>query len=363
MFKMFYKQFLAFTNVIDKKILDDFDFWLAILPDDSIITTSQVSCKFNIAYSIAEILIDFSFHQGILDKRYSIICPNEECNLPFITVEKEEVYSYLGTNQYCHNCDNEYIVTSSDIYVVYVRRKKPNVSEHEIKDAIFLRLGMNDSLFKSENENFQMADSLSSRVQELYDVCYFLDESAYEALKKMREALDFDYGKDTTAKGKAYEKLVVRLFGYVKSLTGTHEIRTYTNQFDCTISSPITTPYLSIFQKLTPYFIAECKNEKDTPSNTYFHKLSDIMSTNEAQVGIVFSRKKPSQEDMNISREQFLLNRNIPKQRYMISMSDTDLDAIINNRVNLLAYLDYKILEMTTNARNATYDMFIGHVK
>lgn len=39
--------------------------------------------------------------------------------------------------------------------------------------------------------------------------------------------------------------------------------------------------------------------------------------------------------------------------------SDTDLDYIIDKEVNLLQYLEYKILQITSNSPTATYEMFM----
>lgn len=357
---MFYKQFLNLTDAIDVDIIENIDFWLGTLPDNKTdnISTSFVASKFSISFTIAEIILAFASKEEILDKQYLIVCPNEECNLPYKTVDADELITILNTKEYCHNCEEEYIINYSNVYIVYRRKHKPDVPEHIIKEEILKRLNIGIKSELQKSENFLYADSLSENIEEIYDLYFKPSESAYIELKKLKDALDYDYS-NTTAKGEAYEILVLKLFNCVKFMTGTNKLRTYTNQFDCTIMSPFTTNFTSIFQKLTPYFIVECKNEiKTTPSNTYFHKLSDIMSTNESQVGIVCSRKPPSNEDMQIAFQQYLLNRNLTKQRYLISISDEDLISIIEDKVNLLKLIDIKILEMTTNARNATYNMF-----
>ena len=120
----------------------------------------------------------------------------------------------------------------------------------------------------------------------------------------------------------------------------------------------------TIMQLLTPYFIIECKNEMKksgegkTPSNTYFHKLSDIMSSNEAKLGIVLSRGKASAEDISIAYNNYLINKNMKQPKIMLSLSDTDLDALIDKKVNLLDYLSFKKDILTMNAKNATFEMF-----
>lgn len=63
-----------------------------------------------------------------------------------------------------------------------------------------------------------------------------------------------DYGKNTTAKGEALEKLVLEIFNQIKYVRGTNDIKTVTNQFDCTALCGFDTGFLSVFSYLTPYF-------------------------------------------------------------------------------------------------------------
>ena len=53
---------------------------------------------------------------------------------------------------------------------------------------------------------FDKADSLQSNTEELYELYYSPSESAYANFADLRKKLDFDYGKNTTAKGNALEK-------------------------------------------------------------------------------------------------------------------------------------------------------------
>ncbi|HEX9060264.1 MAG TPA: hypothetical protein VF941_08795, partial [Clostridia bacterium] len=276
-----------------------------------------------------------------------------ECNMPLEKVTLDELADFLMNPVFCANCFEEYMVSPNNIYTVYKRKIKPDVSEDEINLEILKRLNF------SKDENFNRADSLIDKTFDLYNAFYRPNESAYIEFKEMREALDLDYGNNTTAKGKALEELVLKLFKNVRFVRGTNEIKTYTNQFDCTIISPTATCYPSIFNLLTPYFIIECKNEPNTtPSNTYFNKLLSIMNTNEAKVGIVFSRKPAGVESQKIAYHHYLLEKKSSKGIYMISMCDNDLKTLIDEQENLLKLIDYKIMELTTNARNASFEMF-----
>lgn len=360
---MFYRE--SYNCIMYKdnpELIEAFDYLIGSLLREQAkwITVTYVSEKLQIPFEISKQLLCLYENEGILEKWYSIVCPI--CGQVLETVKEEEISETLEELSYCVECESEEVkCTNDNIYIIFRRIKTPTVSQTEINETLIKN---QDLTVISENDKyfFSDADLLVKNIKELYKQFYNPDESAYQTLKQMRASLDNDFGRNKTAKGAAYEELVLTLFRHVKTLKGTNKIRTKTNQFDCTVLSPVTTYYLSIFQKLTPYFTIECKNEKRTPSNTYFHKLSDILATNDAQLGIVFSRKPPGKESMAIAHDQFLLNKNSLRQRYLIGLSDKDLEAIIDKRINLLEYLDYKILEMTTNARNATYEMFLQHI-
>lgn len=352
---MFYKQFLKIINVLNENFVNDFDYWLATLPDskEDNITISFISSYFSVPYSSASVIVKFALSEGILGHYYLVCCPNEECEMPLKKIEKNEATNIVGSNLFCSNCFEEYEITANNIYNVYRRLTKPLVSESEIEIEILKRLNLND-----KPRNFNLADSLAQDEEILYKTYYNPDESAYNILKNMQTALDGNYN-NTTEKGNALEVLSLELFKNIKNVTGTNKLKTYTNQFDCTVSVPFSVKSIpSIFDYLQPYFIVECKNESVTPSNTYFHKLSNIMSTNEAKIGIVISRKKASREDWDISYQQYLLNRNSGKTKIMLSLCDEDLNLLIQNKLNLLEYLHFKLIELTTNSRNATFDMF-----
>lgn len=114
---------------------------------------------------------------------------------------------------------------------------------------------------------------------------------------------------------------------------------------------------------MSPYFIIECKNETTskgrgkTPSNTYFHKLSGIMDSNNAKIGIIVSRGEPSKEDMIIAHDEFLLHKNTNCQKFLLSFSEIDLEELIDKKKNLLRYMNYKMNKLTMNANNASYDL------
>ena len=179
--------------------------------------------------------------------------------------------------------------------------------------------------------------------------------------RKRLSIIHIYYGKNTTAQGDALETLIKEIFNQIKGVRCTNDVKTKTNQFDCTALCGIKPVTLSVFSYLAPYFIIECKNEpKSKPNNTYCNKLLSIIDTNEAQIGIVFGRLDATEPCFIISREHYLTNKDKNKQQIIITCSDKDLKYLIDERVNLLSYLEYKIFQVTGNAPNSTYEMFLN---
>jgi Zn finger protein HypA/HybF involved in hydrogenase expression len=354
---MFYRQFSAITDILNPDFVEEFDYWLATLPQRSKknITVSVVSARLGVSYSLAESILRYAEKQKILDKHYIIKCP--DCNNILEKVSQDELAEALLDPVYCDECDQDKHITLDNVYTAYRVIQEPNVSEEEIAKAIEKRLNQGDST----TVNFTVADSLSHDINTLYEVFYNPDESAYQKFQELQEKLDLDYGKNTTAQGNALEKLIKEIFNQIKGVKCTNDVKTKTNQFDCTALCGIKPVTLSVFSSLAPYFIIECKNEPDKkPNNTYCNKLISIMESNAAQLGIVFGRKDAASTCFTIAREHYLTNKNSAQQRIIITCSDADLTYLIKDRVNLLQYLEYKIFQITANAPNVTYEMFLS---
>ena len=97
------------------------------------------------------------------------------------------------------------------------------------------------------------------------------------------------------------------------------------------------------------------------PLNFCCNKLLNIMNTNEAQLGILVGRKNATAPCFTIAREHYLKHSESRKQQIIITFSDDDLKLLIDDKVNLLEYLEYKILCVTANSPNATFEMFVNN--
>lgn len=353
---MFYTQFSKIIKLLNAEFVEEFDYWLATLPaiNQKNITASAVSARLGVKYSIAETILTFAEKEHILEKYYLVKCPDCDCNLA--SISQSELANYLVTPIFCEECEEEKHITIDSIYAAYKVILKPDVSEDAIAKAIEKKLSQGECDVK----NFTQADSLKNHKISLYEAFYNPSESAYDIFKTLRSKLDLDYGKNTTAKGNALEILILEIFKQIKYIYVTNDVKTETNQFDCTLLCGVDTLYLSVFSYLSPYFIVECKNEKKKPDNNYTNKLESIMDTNEAQLGIIFGRKDATSTCFAISREHYLLKKESTKNRILITCYDKDLEYIIDKRVNLLQYLEFKIFQITANSPKSTFEMFSG---
>lgn len=231
---MFYKQFLRITDFLDENFVEEFDFWLATLPErmSKTISVSAVASRFEVKYSVANIIMEFSEKEGILKKRYLVICGNEECRFFYGDFDADELINILDKTVYCHNCSKEFKISYDNVLVVFAKVKEPNIPKEKLEEEIMKRMGHTEK--SGIDGNFSMADSLAKNVNEMYSLYYNPDESAYKEMQQLRGALDGPF-KTTKEKGDALEKLILFLFRQIRNVTATNQVKTYTNQFDCTI--------------------------------------------------------------------------------------------------------------------------------
>lgn len=352
---MFYKQFSTITDVFNPDFVERFDYWLATLPrmDQKNITASVVAARLDSKLVLAEHILNYAEEKKILKKHYVLCCP--VCEKFLGSYLKDDLVEILTEPQYCDECEEDKVITLDNIYTAYEVILDPDITEEELEKVIEQKLNQGEGT----KVNFSKADSLANNPTNLYEVFYNPSESAYDKFKELRKKLDEDYGKNTTAKGSALEALALEIFNQINGVKGTNEVKTETNQFDCTCLSTFLTGTLSVFTYMAPYFIIECKNEPDKkPNNTYCNKLLSIMDTNEAQLGIVLGRKDATDTCFKISREHYLKHSGDRRQQIIITLCDKDLDLIIDQKINLLEYLMFKIFQVTANSPNSTFDMF-----
>jgi hypothetical protein len=169
---------------------------------------------------------------------------------------------------------------------------------------------------------------------------YHPTEAQYNSLESLFRGVTKKY--DTmTEQGNSLEELALALLNLIETVTAV-EAKTSTNQIDCYVVNKAKIP-CTIFEKIGDIVYCECKNEKEKPDNTYFHKLNDIIilsrvNPSEYRLGIVFSRLECTRPCEIIAQKTF------DKQNiYLVNFSLSELEEIIFKRINLLDYLRLKM--------------------
>ncbi|WP_295095168.1 hypothetical protein [Ruminococcus sp.] len=342
---MYYKIFSKTTHKFESDIINKFDLWLASLAEKGgrNITASRVASELNIDFGTASDLLVFSEQQEILNRVYIIRCP--ECDFIIERIPENVFYdpdtNILDKKHFCNSCGEYYNVDEEDVYIAYDIAKMPD-------NAVYI----NEAPHNEKNKgNFTQADSLTN-IEHLYKIFFAPGESAYNELLSMMQRLDGPF-EHTTEQGHALDYLVMKLMGYIRTCMCSTEIRTSTNQIDCSVIIGLTVSYPSVFDHLKPNFIIECKNEKETPDIGYFSKLEDLVINSDSKVGILWTRKKASKNFFEKSYHTYLRSEAI-----IINMFDDDLYELLVKRRNLLDYLSFKIFQVTHNSFDSNFEMF-----
>ena len=158
---MFYKQFLEITEVLNADFVENFDYWLATLPRNrqKNITASMVAAKFEVQYSLAELILKYAEQHKILEHYFLVKCP--ECDDTLLIISENAVAEILSTSIYCSECDRDEKITTDHIYIAYKVIQQPDVTEEQIYHAIEQKLIKDGHI----TGNFIDADSLSSNVE------------------------------------------------------------------------------------------------------------------------------------------------------------------------------------------------------
>lgn len=343
---MFYQESYNCTMYkTNGELVEKFDYFIANLIGDEAnkITVSLIEEKLNIQRIIAKNLLLYFEKCNILKRMYAITCPNEECEcvLKIVPAEKIiEAVDEICSMEWCFNCEKKVEqITEENIFILFERCKKSTASQEEIEKTLD-KYGYNTV---SEKANFfSKADSLE--INDIYECYYRPDESAKKKLQTLYNNLGAEY-TTTTEKGNVLENLVEEMFSLVKCFKVSKAYRTSTNQLDVTVKPLITICKPSVLDLLSPYFICECKNEKEIPGNTYYHKLYSILSSTEGKVGILFSINSCAHTCNTIAREKYLLDNIV-----LINITKMDLSKIISDKLNIFEVIKEKIDAVTLNS-------------
>lgn len=339
------------NNEITLELIEALDNWLAFLPENcqDKITASKLSNKLNLDYSISNGLLQKMCNIGILKRIFAITCP--ECGTILKITDEQNLYNdvvALRSHNTCYCCDCEFKDFSmEDIVVRYKLIKSPSNDPKNTKNKIYDMLRLEE-----EKNDDNLGEILKKANYDSNRLFYNPTEQDYQKLDELfcgvinsRKIIGKSNNID---KGTSLEIFVEYLLNLIKPVTATRFARTGTNQLD---SYAVNKLSLNKFNSMNPVltkmghtFICECKNENRKPKNEYFGKLSNelIMSRgidrNIHKFGIIFSIEPPPSTYLDMAKKCFFTS-NIS----IITFYKDEIEEIVKNRKNFLAYIDYKL--------------------
>ena len=334
------------------ELIENIDYFLGTLSGDVLdrITVSFVADKLNIQSELAKQILFYYEQEGILKKRYILVCPN--CDNVLCICEEDELFDKIDSKPICIECENnEYELENKDIFLAFKRMKKATSSHAEVNDTL-KKHGDIKADVETQYSFFNMADSLS--IDEIYDVFYNIDESAEKELNNLYEKVLLEIYDTKKEKGDRLENLVEQIFNYGSCFQVSKKYRTATNQLDVTVMSPVRLIKPTVLDFLTPFFICECKNEKEKPGNTYYHKLASIIETTGekgAKLGVLISKLPCASTCNDIAHDKYLQNKIV-----LINIVPEELKLVIDKKINLLKLIEVKINAVTLNTNQQLKD-------
>lgn len=316
---MFYPELKQIYDDSDGKItlelIDELDNWLAFLPENyqDKITSARLSNKFHLSYSIANGLLQKMCDIGIIERIFAIICP--ECEAVLKVTDEKNLYDdivALKSHNNCYSCDYEFEdFKMENISVRYKLIKLPSNDPKDTKSKI-------DDIFKLDKAKFDdnFSDLLEKANYDSNKLFYNPTEQQYRELEKLfcgvmnaNSSID---KRDNKEKGDTLEDFVEYLLNLIKPVNATKFARTTTNQLDSYAVNNLSICSINpVLEKMGHTFICECKNERRTPKNEYFGKLSNelIMSRGiiekNHKFGIIFSIEPPPSTYLKMARKCF----------------------------------------------------------
>lgn len=329
-----------------------FDFFIGSLTGDvsTKITISLAMQRTGLQYEVVKQLLLYYEDAGILQKMYAITCPNENCTQILKIVSEEDLLDGIEAVKKmmeCFDCEQEINEISKDnIFVLYKRALLYTSSQSEVNETL-KQHGVIEEMAAVPDNFFCDADSID--VIEIFEQLFHLEESAkQDYILKLKNLTEKDVYDSTVEKGNVLENICMELFNEVVNFEVSRSYRTSTNQLDITVKSVIKFSIPSILDELSPYFIGECKNERRTSGNTYFHKLYSIIEGTDAKVGILFSINPCAKTCFKIARDKYLSSN---KRYKLINITRKDMLRVVEGNLNIYKLLKEKIDALTLESQ------------
>lgn len=307
--------------------------YLESLSRNSKINPVSFSVDTGLVSSLVSKVLSFLEEEKIIKCSFAIKCP--ECGL-FIK-EISDITEINGTIE-CYKCEEEVQISSDDVLVLYSFIDYPFRERQQ--DTVFSN---NSVAISGETELLSLTDYLINNDCDINSIFFNPNDKEYVTLQSMYDSV-FGNHKNTKEKGDSLEDLVLYLFSLCKHFKTSKCVRTRPNQIDCYVRNKLFIPGLSN-ENCKDSFIIECKNEKRTPSGTYFNKLHSIMITTGSSFGVIVSKCHKPKTYGQLSNKIFLCDKKI-----IIAIDSKDLKSIIYDKNNLLELMEKYISEVKLDA-------------
>lgn len=331
---MYYQTLLTLEKKYNKKIIEIYDSWLFNLPQrvSDRISIAKASNELNIKFSMAKGILEDSVSLGILEHRYAIKCP--ECDHVIEIVSIEELYDKIKNINNCDACETENLtITDEDIQILYKK------TENEINKG--------DTNKVKKNINFSNTDSLrgffEDNILNPNDIFFRPTEEQKKEMTELFEKIGQEE-KNTTALGNQLRNFTEYVLRMVKVFEAAN-VRTQTNEIDCLVKNKLQIGMPYFLNELGSLIIVECKNEKDKPENTYFHKIQGILKIFKSKCGIVVAIKDPTKPALQLANINYLMDDII-----IVAINYEELRKVVYENLNFLDLLENKIVMLKTNA-------------
>ncbi len=297
------------------------------------ITVSKLSKATSMDVKLTRSVLRSCVDSGFLKEKYAVRCPS--CGMIIKKIDSlTEVPTEIIT---CYACDEEVKISLEDVEVIY-----------EVIDKDFFdggqRLMVKDSVAPE--------DTLKSLLESANIHNFFYKPSAddYQKLSEMYDRITAPC-TTTKRKGDTLENFVSELFSLCENFEVTTRMRTDTNQIDCFVRNKMYAPY-GIFANIGGRFIIECKNEQKPPEGSYMSKLHSIISVSNGQddgsfikLGIIVSKEPGPKTFKTLAHSYYLAHKVV-----IVSICLDELKDLLNEKINLLDFLDSKYTEVVMSA-------------
>lgn len=333
---MYYQTLLTLEKKYNKKLIEEYDLWLYNLPRrvSDRISIAKASNELKIEFPIAKSILEDSVSLGILERRYAIKCPN--CDHVIEMVSIEELYDKIKSINNCDACENEnIIITDEDIQILY----KKTDNQINIGDTAKLNLKKNINCSNTDSLRAFFEDNILNPNDFFYNPTEEQKIEMIELFEKIGQK-----EKNTTALGNQLRNFTEYVLRIVKVFEAAN-IRTQTNEIDCLVKNKLKLGIPYFLNELGSIIIVECKNEKNNPGNTYFHKIQGILKISRLKCGIVVAINEPTKPSLQIANANYLLDRTV-----IIAIDYEELKKVVYEDLNFLDLLENKVVMLKTNA-------------